>query len=419
LDCFLNENGTALASGEQIPVRFGTFHWGLGATPGRWAPTTTGANFDVPPELKVFEPYMKEMNVFSNFDLPLSGKPSLVHYTGTFGIITGAAPAQPDFSESPSLDVIVADAIGGANRFRSLQLTATGDPKASYSRRTAASVNPAETSAFGFYQRVFGAGYQDPNSAVFTPNPQVKLDLGVLSGVMDERKQLLQTVGAADKQRLDQYFTSVRELENQMQLQLKKPPPAEACVRIEQPAAGAPSFELESVMENNRIMARLLAMCLACNQTRVFSMALTNSQSDVYKSGDPRTHHIYTHEEAVDKTLGYQPTAAYFVGRNLHAFSEFVGALAAVREGAGTLLDNTLVFAYSDTSYAKTHAVNGIPVMLAGRAGGRMKTGIHIDGAGAPVSRIGLTAQQLMGLQVGRWGVDGLQTDKPISEIMT
>ena len=91
---------------------------------------------------------------------------------------------------------------------------------------------------------------------------------------------------------------------------------------------------------------------------------------------------------------------------------------AATREGAGTLLDNTLIFAHAETSYAKVHAVDNIPVMTIGRAGGRIKTGLHIVGNGDPISRVGLTVMQVMGLTIEKWGTGSLQTAKPISEIL-
>jgi len=94
-----------------------------------------------------------------------------------------------------------------------------------------------------------------------------------------------------------------------------------------------------------------------------------------------------------------------------------VAALAAIKEGDGTLLDNTLVFAHSDVSYAKNHDVTGIPVMLAGSAGKKFKTGVHINGAGEPISRIGLTVQQAMGLPVDGWGMDAMRTKRPVSEL--
>jgi hypothetical protein len=419
LECFLDDSGTAFASGAPLPVRFGAWHWGLGVTPGRWAPAQTGSKYEITPELKPFAKYLDQMNLFSGFDLPLGGKPSFVHYTGTFSVSTGAAPAsQTDSAEHPTLDVIISDAIGGGSRFRSLQAAATGVAKDSYSRRSATSINAAETSALGLYRRVFGAGYQDPNSAEFKPDPAVMLDLSVLSAVKDDRARVLKMVGASDRARLDQYFTSLRELENQLNLQLQKPPPAAACKVFDAPPATMPSIEVEAVMNNHRLMAKVMAMALTCNQTKVFSLALTASQSDVYRAGDPRSHHVYTHEEAIDKALGYQPNATYFVERNLNALAELIAIFAAIPEGAGTLLDNSLLFAYSDTGFAKTHAINGIPMMTAGRAGGRLKTGLHIAGTGTPATRTGLTVQQAMGLQVGRWGSEALQTEKAISEVL-
>ena len=92
--------------------------------------------------------------------------------------------------------------------------------------------------------------------------------------------------------------------------------------------------------------------------------------------------------------------------------------LHKVKEGGGTLLDNTLVFAHSETEFAKVHSINNIPMMLAGRAGGRVKSGLYVDGAATPVSRVGLTLQQIMGVPVDRWGSKSMETNKSIGEIL-
>jgi hypothetical protein len=89
-----------------------------------------------------------------------------------------------------------------------------------------------------------------------------------------------------------------------------------------------------------------------------------------------------------------------------------------VKEGDGTLLDHSLVLAYTDTSYAKLHALDGIPMLLAGGASGRVKTGYHIAGDGDPVSRVGLTIQQALGMSVDSWGKGSMETKKPVSEIL-
>jgi hypothetical protein len=102
----------------------------------------------------------------------------------------------------------------------------------------------------------------------------------------------------------------------------------------------------------------------------------------------------------------------------MEGLAALLAALDEVKEGDGTLLDHSLVLAYTDTSYAKLHAVDGIPMILAGSANGRMKTGLHVAGNSETVTRVSLTAQQLMGLSVDHWGSESNLTNKPVSEIM-
>ena len=419
LDCFLIENGTALAAtGAPLPVRFGTWFWGLGFTPDRWEPKNTGANYDLPPELKYIEPVKAHINVLSGFDSKLDGKSNLPHKTGNVALRTGTTPSNGDNSEVPSIDVLIADAIGTTTRFRSLDVSATGNPKDSYSFRSGSLLNPSEGSPVALYTRVFGPEFQDPNAADFKPDPRVLMRLSVLSAIKDDRERLVRELGSTDRARLDEYLTSLRQVEQQLDLQLQKPPPAEACAIPKKPGDSPTGYQMEIVQTNHRLMAELIALSLACNQTKVFNMVFSDSGSSLHKAGSSTTHHIYTHEEMQDAQLGYQVSAGWFVERSMEAWSNFVQVLAAVKEGPGSLLDNTLIMAHSDSSFAKAHSVQAIPVMTAGAAGGRLKTGIHVAGRGDAVSRIGLTVQQALGMSVDHWGTGAMQTAKPVSEIV-
>lgn len=418
LDCFLDGNGQALASGAPIPVRFGTWFWGLGVTEDRWKPTKVGAGYDIPHELKPIEAYKDKITILSGFDVILDGKPNLPHNSGGIGIRSGVAPSSPALP-APSFDVLIADKIGGQSRFRSLEISATRDATNSLSGRGEGSLNPAETSPINFYNRLFGAEFVDPNSANFTPNPTIMARRSVLSAVGDQRKALEARVGARDRERLDQYFTALRQTEQQLALQLEKPAPLEACRIPAKPAdTTPPNYQIEHVIENHKVMAQLLAMALACNQTRVFNLNFNNGASSLTKAGSTISHHQLTHEEQIDGKLGYQPESTWFVERCMEAFGLFVDTLGQFKEGDGTLLDNSLVMAHSETNFAKTHSVEGIPMMLAGRAGGKVKTGLHVAGGSTAATRVGLTLQQVMGLPVDAWGEGGLHTNKPISEIM-
>ena len=103
----------------------------------------------------------------------------------------------------------------------------------------------------------------------------------------------------------------------------------------------------------------------------------------------------------------------------MEAFGDFLMELDSVKEGAGTVLDNSLIMAFSYTGYAKIHSIENIPMFLAGRAGGRHKAGQHIHTTGESVTRrVSLTAQQLVGVPVGEFGSGSMKTARPITEVI-
>src|SRR5215470_11503074 len=73
LDCFLNDNGTALAQGSPLPVRFGTWFWGCGMNPDRWVPTSEGRDYELSPELQALAPVREQVSVLSGFNTILDG----------------------------------------------------------------------------------------------------------------------------------------------------------------------------------------------------------------------------------------------------------------------------------------------------------------------------------------------------------
>jgi len=418
LDCLLDTNGVAFAGGAPLPVRFGTWFWGCGLNPGRWVPQKAGTDYDMPPEIKVLEAFRDKLSVFSGFRAVTDGQQAVVHYTGTMSILTGAAPKAPATVEGPTIDTTISDAIGSRTRFRSLEIAATGNPRDSNSRRSSSVINPSEVSPLAFYTRLFGPDFKDPNAADFVPDPNVMIRQSVLSAVSDQRKAVMRDLGAADRARLDQYFTSVRQVEQQLALQLEKPAPLEAC-KIPQSVSDAKTgTEIDQVTANHAVLAQLMAQALACDQTRVFNVTFADAGSSLRKAGSTVTHHQLTHEEPLDDKLGYQPEATFFVERIIQGLNTMLVALDGIKEGDRTLLDNTLLLAHSETGYAKIHSLDNLPMMIAGKAGGKIKSGIHVPGNSDPVTRVGLTIQQALGLPLNNWGTGSMQTSKPITEIM-
>jgi hypothetical protein len=415
LDCF--SGSRALASGGgRFPVRFGTWIWGCGFIPEKWIPASTGSTFAMPADLAPLEPYRDQLAILSGFDVKLDGVPNKPHVTGCLGLRTGV-PVPNEVVKAPTFDVLISDAIGGGTRFRSLEISTSGAQK-SYSYRAAGSPNPSETSPLALYRRIFGEGFQDPNSAAFEPDPRTMVRQSVLSAVAEDRQRLMRQVGIEDRRRLDEYFSSIRQLEQQLALQLEPPAPVEDFTMPEPPPEVTLDAEMDNVMRTHRLMAGLLAKALQCNQTKVFNVLLSDTASNLRRAGSTTTHHTLTHEEPIDPELGHQREVAWFATRSMIAWREFLDELAGIREGDGTLLDNCLILAHSDCSDAKAHAVEGIPAMIAGRAGGRIRTGFHLAGRADPITRIGLTVQQAMGLQVTRWGTLSMDTDRTIGELL-
>lgn len=102
----------------------------------------------------------------------------------------------------------------------------------------------------------------------------------------------------------------------------------------------------------------------------------------------------------------------------METFASLLKLMDGVKEGAGTLLDHSLVLATSESNYAKIHSLDALPIMVAGSGGGKWKSGQHIAGKGDPSSRVGLTIQQALGMSVSSWGTGSMQTSRAIGEVL-
>ena len=419
LDCFLDGNGEAFADGTALPVRYGTWFWGLGMDSKIFVPKKYGANYELPEEISALRPVQDRMNLLTNFTSFRDTYQNLCHYTGWVIQMSGQTPKAAGDLPGESVDITIANDISRQTRFKTLTATATGDVRTSFSYENQTTPTTPDWSPAQLYTRLFGPEFQDPNASEFTPNPRTMVRQSVLSAVMDDIKRVEARVGAEDRARVDQYFTGLRHIEKQLDQQLTRPEPREAC-RVPQ----APKAEIamgsmaDMVAARHRIMTDLMVMAVACDQTRVFNMSYSAASAMTSKPGYEKPHHTTTHEEAVDETLGYQPNASWFTRRSMEEWVYFVDAFSKVKEGNGTVLDNVLIHGFTDHGYARIHSLDGMPIFTAGRAGGKVKTGLHIDGAGSPATRMGLTAMQVMGLGVKEWGTKSNNTSHTLNEIL-
>lgn len=437
LDLFVDDHGTAYADGSAFPRRFGVFFWGNGVLPWNWVPGQSDpiAGTVVPrvgsllgsdpvplsEQLASLEDLRAKLTVVSGFDVKTGGR--FPHNSAACGMLTGSpilAQGDREIWEYPTLDQIVAQAIGDT-RFRSLETSAApGDWSVSYSGANAR--NPSEDNPYTLFQRLFVDGFRLPGEG--GADPRVALRRSVLDAVMDHSLALRRRLGVNDQRRLDDHFANVRELELRLARLEQEPPSFDACMRPEAPPTEIPNDERNRplIAERNALMADLLALAMACDQTRVFHHVLGKSVGDVVYPVDGvevrqdgydvfKGHHDLTHNEAPDAGRPVMWRVNEITKYIVRCFGDFVRRLDAVPEGAGTLLDHMVVLGTTDSSNPRLHSLEDFPILLAGGADGRIVMGEHIRSDGGNTSRVGLALLQAVGVPVGEFGYgDGLAT---------
>lgn len=399
LDIFLNENGTAYAGDSAFPKRFGMFFWGNGNLPERWTPSGSGPDWEPSEQLAPLAAFKEHITVVSGMKV-MTGN-SVPHGSGPVGMLSGAPyPAGDETTfAAPSIDQVIAATIGGETRFRSLEL-GVQPGVLGFSYNGPHSVNPPETSPAGLFKRIFGPGFVLPGTNA-TPDPRLALRQSVLDAVKDDATRLQKRLGASDKARLEQHLEGVRGLEKQIQKMQENPPSLAACAVPAEPLADYPDVDGRPRMsEISRAMSDILVMTLACDQTRVVSDWFSQPVGDVLYPNATMGHHQLTHEEPDP-----QPQVHSIVLYTMTELAYLIGALSAVKEGDGTLLDHMALFITSDVSYGRGHSIEEYPILIAGSANGALKTGIHYRSpASENTSKVLLTLARAMGLSLDSYG---------------
>ena len=416
LDSFLNSNGTAFADGTELPPCFGSWFFGLGLTPGRWQPEVIGSNYELPEHVAALQPIKEKLNIFSGLQIFLDGKVNQNHISGAQGQMTGVVTrSAADYDES--FDAVIDKQFGANARFRTLEVACDGNASSGWTARGRNGKTPCQISPLELYRRIYGDGFIDPNQADFAPNPEVMVRHSVLSAVTEQRQKLMNSVSSDDRSRLDEYFSSLRDVEQKLAFELERPAPLPAC--------SIPSMDVEEigtmvaqVQHTHKQFATLLSHALACGQTRIFHITLGNAFSTLRLPGEPSAYHALTHEEPIDPELGYQPKCKVIGEQCMGFFVELLQALDSIREGEGTLLDRSLVYAFTDHGEARLHSMKNLPVFTAGSAGGRLKTGLHISAEGDAATRVGFTIQKALGVVTNKWGVESNEVTTPFSEVL-
>jgi len=423
-DCLFDENGTALADGGPIPRRFGVFFWGNGVIPERWIPGTTGVGWELSEQLASLAPVKEWVSVVTGMDIKTGNERG--HHAGTVGILSGspmisqepmggAGYASP-FS-APSIDQVIARHVGDATLYPSIEYGvhdgapgSEGTTLKYLSHNGPDNVNPPEYSPRALFDRVFGDSFTAPDEAPMV-DPRIALRRSVLDAVLQDANDLHRRLGTNDQTRLEQHMDGIRALEMRLARQ-EEERPAPYLDSCERPAApGDPGGDLR---ERSRLMADIMAMALACDQTRVFSNMFSGSVSNTRYPGTSGGHHSQTHDEGAPWTDVHAATL-YIT----QCFSDMLLAFRDMPEGGETLLDHMAVLGSTDLSW--DHSPNDFPILVAGGACGYLKTpGVHYRSPSREnASTVLLSMIRAAGVEMAEFGNGGGHVTESCSAIET
>jgi BMFP domain-containing protein YqiC len=365
----------------------------LGVLPGPFFPRDAGRDYTPSPYLKLLDENRADFTVLSGVSHPFvdGGHPSDVSF-----LTAAPHPASSSFRNSISLDQLVAERIGTWTRFPSLTLAVNGGRSLSWTR-TGVAIPPE-----GQASRVFNQLFLQGSPAEIEAQVR-ELDTGrsILDAVAEQAKDLQRQVGARDRSRLDQYFSSVRDLEHRLQESrgwANKPKPK---VRADPPTDPAsPAQYLARV----RVMYDLARLALETDSTRAITLMLNSVGTPVVQiDGATITdsyHNLSHHGQAEDKLAQLRVIDEWHV----KLLAELFKGLKSVKEGGETLLDRTIILYGSNLGDANAHSTTNLPILL---AGGGFRHGQHLAfdrGRNYPLPNLFVSMLQRLGIEETSFG---------------
>ncbi len=381
----------AAMSAPKPPVRMACLYFPNGVWQKSWIPEAAGAEYQLPYSLEPLADFKSRLNILSGLDKKNS-RGGDGHYAKTANFLTGEHVAKTtgkDISAGGvSMDQLAASKLGHFTPLPSLELgidpVISGiDSNVGYTRlygsyiswRSANLPVAKEINPRFAFERLFGAKDASGHARRSRRDEDNRslLDM-VLRDAADLRAQL----GRDDQVKLDEYLESVRAVETRIDFALKPDPrdwkPEDLPVLPTAPGEKTPV----DFKEHITLMLDLMALAFQTDSTRVLSFMFANDVSGrnfSFLPGVPGGHHDMSHhEDKEEKAKAYAEITRWHAGQLAYLLKK----LDSIREGEGTLLDNSMILFGSSISDGNSHNPNNLPIILAGGGGGALKTGQHI-----------------------------------------
>ncbi|MCB9663846.1 MAG: DUF1552 domain-containing protein [Alphaproteobacteria bacterium] len=411
LEAMMNASGTAWADGGNFPQRFVLWTWGNGIVPGQWVPAEVGEGdaWKLSPELEPLAALKRKVAVVTGTEVRAIN--SIPHYSGLGPFLSGFVQIGEEgahTSGGPTIDQVIAEEIGKDTTFQSIETGAYYSDGLAF--RGPNQPLPPERDPAVLFRSLFGEAFRAPGEDTRI-DPRLALRQSVLDSVVGRIESLQGRLGSSDKARLDAHLTGIREIERRIAKLAEGPPDYESCAR---PASPLSREQLaEDPFEVHAVMARLVAMAFACDQTRVASHCFIRPVGNYQFPGTTEGHHQLTHNEPGDQPMVHANTV-----KQIEALATFCTALDEVAEGSETLLDHTIVLGTSDVSLGKTHAIDEWPTVIVGSGSGTIRTDVHYRSTTKENAlKVPLTVIRAMGIARPSFGKDDGYTEDSLGAL--
>ncbi len=400
---------SAHAAPASKPLRFLVMWTPNGTVPENWTPSGTESTFQLSPILQPLAPHQSDILVLDGLDALSAYKgPGDAHQKATGQCLTGTELQEGTFAGADglsagwangiSVDQAIANHVGKETRLRSLELGVYVSGAAVNSRisyRGPAQPLPPENNPRAAFDRLFG----DPTETPASRAERVARRKSVLDAVTDRYQRVLPALGSADRQKLEQHLTALRDIEQRLDS-----PAVLGCQAPPRPPNIGPD-RIEDIPQLGRLQIDMMVSALACDVTRVGTLMWGNSATDkTYPWLDVHeAHHELAHRGDSDVDAKDKLTRIY--RWYAEQFAYLIARLKSVPEGNGTMLDNTLVLWISEHSKGNVHDRRGLPYVAAGRAGGAVRTGRWVRYAGdVPHNNLWVSCLNIFGVQATTFG---------------
>lgn len=376
-----------------------------------WFPKQSGAKFDLPKTLQPLKPYQQDVLVFSGLahdKARANGDGAGDHARSSAAFLTSSQPRKTngaDIHAGKSIDQVIADQIGQETRLPSLELgieagRQAGNCDSGYSCAYSSNISwKAPTTPTGkeinpraVFERMFGSGEDATAQAKRNFYRQSILDF-----VADDTARLTKQLGGNDRRKLDEYFTSVREIEQRIER-------ASNLDESRRPNMEAPEGIPKEWAAHVQLMFDLMVIAFQTDTTRVCTFMLANEGSNrSYKEiGVSEGHHQLSHHKNDQEIMAQiQKIDEYLVSQ----YAQFLGKLKNIKEGDGTLLDHSMIVYGCAIADGNRHSHHNLPVIVGGRGNGTLTPGRHVKyDQEVPMANLFLSIADRMGASTDSFG---------------